>query len=38
MVEVLGNRVPGAVGQGDAALLPGLQVAWINRTRKGGSV
>jgi hypothetical protein len=29
-----GNRVPGAVGQGDAALLSGFQVAWINGTRQ----
>lgn len=32
MVEVFGDGVPGAVGKGDAALLPGLQVARINGT------
>jgi hypothetical protein len=31
MVKVLGNGVPGAVGQGRVALLPGLQVARVNR-------
>jgi hypothetical protein len=30
MVKVLGNGVPGAVGQGRRALLPGLQVPWMN--------
>ena len=29
-VKVFGNGVPGAVGQGRRALLPGLQVPWIN--------
>jgi hypothetical protein len=31
MVKVTGNGVPGAVGQGGVALLPGLEVARINR-------
>jgi len=30
MVEVLGNGVPGAVGQGRRALLPGLEVPRVN--------
>jgi hypothetical protein len=30
VVEMAGNGVPGAVGQGRRALLPGLQVAWVN--------
>ncbi len=34
MVKVAGNVVPGAVGQGRVALLPGLQVARVNRTRQ----
>jgi len=32
VVKVAGNGVPGAVGQGRAALLPGLEVAWVNGT------
>ena len=31
MVQVTGNGVPRAVGQSRRALLPGLQVPWINR-------
>ena len=31
MMEVAGNGVPGAVGQGRCALLPGLQVPRVNR-------
>jgi hypothetical protein len=31
MVEMTGNGAPGAVGQGRVALLPGLEVPWINR-------
>jgi hypothetical protein len=34
MVEVLGNGVPGAIGQGRRALLPGLEVARVNGTGK----
>ena len=30
MVKVAGNGVPRAVGQGRCALLPGLEVPWIN--------
>ena len=30
MVKVTGDGVPGAVGQGCCALLPGLEVPWIN--------
>ena len=30
VVEVAGNDVPGAVGQRRCALLPGLEVPWIN--------
>jgi len=30
MVKVAGNGVPGAVGQGCRALLPGLEMPWIN--------
>ena len=30
MMKVTGNDVPGAVGQSDSTLLPGLQVPWIN--------
>jgi len=30
VVKVAGNGVPGAVGQSRRALLPGLQVPWIN--------
>ena len=30
-MEVAGNGVPGAVGQGRCALLSGLEVPWINR-------
>ena len=32
MVKVLGDGVPGAVGQGDVSLLPGLEVAGVNRS------
>jgi hypothetical protein len=32
VVKVAGNGVPGAVGQGRVALLPGLEVAWVNGT------
>ena len=38
MVEVTGNGVPGAVGQGRAALLPGLEVPrvnWTGQVRQG---
>jgi len=31
VVKVFGNGVPRAVGQGCCALLPGLEVPWINR-------
>ena len=31
-MKVASNRVPRAVGQGRVALLPGLEVAWINGT------
>ncbi len=31
-MKVAGNGVPGAVGQGRVALLPGLEVAWVNGT------
>ena len=31
-MKVLGNGVPGAVGQRRRALLPGLEVARVNRT------
>ena len=31
-MEVLGNGVPGAVGQGRRALLPGLEVPRVNGT------
>jgi hypothetical protein len=31
VVKVARNGVPGAVGQGRAALLPGLEVARVNR-------
>ena len=31
VVTVAGTGVPGAVGQGRAALLPGLEVARVNR-------
>ena len=34
MVKVAGNGVPGAVGQGRVALLPGLEVAWVNGARQ----
>ena len=34
MVEVFGNGVPRAVGQGRRALLSGLEVPWINWARK----
>ncbi|AII47369.1 hypothetical protein KR49_13320 [Synechococcus sp. KORDI-49] len=30
VVKMASNGVPGAVGQGRCALLPGLEVAWIN--------
>jgi hypothetical protein len=30
-MEVAGNGVPGAVGQGRVALLPGLEMARVNR-------
>ena len=30
-MEVTGNGVPRAVGQGCCSLLPGLEVPWINR-------
>jgi len=30
VVKVAGNGVPGAVRQGRCALLPGLEVPWIN--------
>jgi hypothetical protein len=33
-MEMAGNGVPGAVGQGCRALLSGLQVPWINGARK----
>jgi hypothetical protein len=33
-MKVFGDEIPGAVGKGDAALLPGLEVAWINGTRQ----
>ena len=33
-MKVTGNGVPGAVGQGCRALLPGLEVPWINGARK----
>ena len=33
-MKVSGNGVPGAVGQGRAALLPGLEVARVNRARQ----
>ena len=32
VVKVAGNGVPGAVGQGRVALLPGLEVARVNGT------
>jgi hypothetical protein len=32
VMKVAGNGVPGAVGQGRCALLPGLQVARVNRS------
>ena len=32
MVKVASNGVPGAVGQRRVALLPGLEMAWVNRT------
>jgi len=31
-MEMAGNGVPGAVGQGRCALLSGLEVPWINRS------
>ena len=34
VVKVSGNGVPGAVGQGRCALLPGLEVPWINGSGK----
>jgi len=34
VVEVLGNGVPGAIGQGRCALLPGLEVARVNGARE----
>jgi len=34
VVKLLGDGVPGAVGQGRAALPSGLEVPWINRARK----
>lgn len=34
MMKVTGNGVPGAVGQGCRALIPGLEVPWINGARK----
>lgn len=34
MVKVAGNGVPGAVGQGDPALLPGLEVSRVNGARQ----
>ena len=33
-MEVSGNGVPGAVGQGCCALLSGLEVPWINGARE----
>ena len=33
-MKVTGNGVPGAVGQGRAALLSGLEVPWVNGARK----
>lgn len=35
-MEVLGNDVPGAIGQHRIALLPGLQVAGVNWTGQLG--
>ena len=34
MVKVLGDEIPGAVGQRHSTLLPRLEVAWINGTRE----
>ncbi len=34
VVKVLGNGVPGAVGQGRCALLPGLEVPRVNGARQ----
>jgi len=34
VMKVAGNGVPGAVGQGRCALLPGLEMPWINRMRE----
>ena len=31
VVKVAGNGVPGAVSLGCVALLPGLEMAWVNR-------
>ena len=33
-MEVAGNGVPGAVGQGRIALFPGLEVPWVNGARQ----
>jgi hypothetical protein len=30
VMEVAGNGVPGAVGQGRITLLPGLEMPWVN--------
>ena len=41
MVKMASNGVPGAVGQGRAALLPGLEVSRVNGTgqiRQGSAV
>ena len=34
MVEMTGNGVPGAVGQGCCALFSGLEMPWVNGARK----
>jgi hypothetical protein len=34
VMEVAGNGVPGAVGQGRIALFPGLEVPWVNGARQ----
>jgi hypothetical protein len=36
VVKMLGNGVPGAVGQGRVALLPCLEMPWINGARQIG--
>jgi hypothetical protein len=38
VVKVTGNGVPGAVGQGRSALLPGLQVARVVGIALAGSI